>query len=245
MIALCREHADAADAGNWTKEELHQFKSTAVGQDVIRKSFLWCERSLLYRLGGCYAGPHPTLLSLAGQRVLWEQRSPDGRVLISLDLMSPEGTLLLQMRDNSLDAQVSRIHDLRINIGATHVKLWLQERKIGLELKLRHLPMSELGALLDRDAEASQKKVEALVKKRCLPEEMLRTGPEDDWMKGPIMDYAEAECLNSDGKVPVLDISNATLHAGGHRLVVRNGLSATSQLVFSFSCDNTGAAFSL
>src|SRR3954454_125078 len=51
MIALCREHHDAADGGAFTNAQLHEMKEAAKGQ-VVQGSILWRRETAVFHLGG-------------------------------------------------------------------------------------------------------------------------------------------------------------------------------------------------
>ena len=57
--------------------------------------------------------------------------------------------------------------------------------------------------------------------------------------------YALANCVNSDGRIVLLDIRNATLHAGNCTLTVRKGIVGRSEFQFCWSYDNARAGFAL
>lgn len=53
MIALCREHHDKADAGAYTREQLHELKKNPRTKDVVGK-FDWMRNKLMLVAGSCY-----------------------------------------------------------------------------------------------------------------------------------------------------------------------------------------------
>src|SRR5690349_17637133 len=55
MIALCREHHDAAEK-LFSKDELRALKQAGLSVEDVKARFPWAKRSILVRLGGVYCG---------------------------------------------------------------------------------------------------------------------------------------------------------------------------------------------
>lgn len=72
MIALCTLCHPKADRGTWTNEELRSFKQNPAPAGLIRETFGWSERSVVYRLGGSYAIDCTAgVIAVNGKSVLW------------------------------------------------------------------------------------------------------------------------------------------------------------------------------
>lgn len=143
MIALCPEHHSQADAGTWSSAQLRAFKQP-VPTSVLRATFLWAEHAPLYCLGSSYAAKNlGGVLAVAGERVLWDERTEENRVLFSLVLADDKGAPVLVIDRNHLEVDVASVHDLKLTSGGTHLKVWHKPRNVGLELKFdRVLPAS-------------------------------------------------------------------------------------------------------
>lgn len=241
MIALCRSHHDLADGGNWTRSELCSFKQTPPNLELIRKKFLWADSKVLYRLGGNYAANCPYILTISGVPIIWHTTSQDGRILFSLDIRNEENFQILFIEENFLSTEYTKIEDLSINTHENHLKVWLGKRKVGLELRLRHLSLDELAAQLDKDVTKALSTLEKFEK--FLPSNLLETMPKPD--VSFVLDFAERECLNTDNKIAILDFLNATLFGRGKCVEIRNGIVTGSEFHFCFSHNNGGAAFAL
>jgi hypothetical protein len=220
MIALCTLCHPKADRGKWTKEELRSFKRNPAPLGLIRETFGWSERSVVYRLGGCYASDCAAgVIAVNGQRVLWDERSPEGRLLFSLDLFGERGQSLLQVRENCLSVDASSIWDLSLNAGATYLKLWLGERKPGIELHFRRLSLEQLRETLNKDVEQSKKVAEKLLANSALADLDLRS----DWQNGRgkrlLFDHVCHNCVDTDGTVTLIDIAQARFYAPSGSLV--------------------------
>lgn len=220
MIALCTSCHPKADRGTWTKEELGSFKRNPAPLGLIRETFGWSERSVLYRLGGTYAVDCVAgVLAVSGQRVLWDERSAEGRLLFSLDFFGQKGKCLLQVRQNCLSVDASSIWDLSLNAGATYLKLWLGERKPGIELQFRRLSVEKLGEVMHKDAQHSGKVAEKLLAKSPWANLGLQSGGEEDRDNNLLFDYVSRNCVDSDGTVTLVDIAQARFCAPNGNLV--------------------------
>jgi hypothetical protein len=144
MISLCTRHHPMADRGTWTKEQLREFKSKPADVGLIRQTFMWSERSALLQLGNLFTKGGDRVLTVQDERVVGFDKSPDARLLFSLDLRDQKGRSVVLVKENSLSLDVSPLWDLRIDTGATHLKLWHRPKDIGLELRFQRLTMGEL-----------------------------------------------------------------------------------------------------
>ena len=145
MIALCTACHPIADRGKWTRDDLRSFKRNPPTQALIRGEFGWSERAVVYRFGrnfavDCRAG----VIAINNRPVLWDERSTEGRLLFSLDFRGEKGQSLLQVRENFLSVQTTRIADFSIDTGATYLKLWLGIRQPGIELQFHRLTLRRI-----------------------------------------------------------------------------------------------------
>ena len=238
MIALCTQHHPLADGGTWTRSELRSFKENPPDISSIRKRFLWSESEIIYRLGGSYAANCGQILSISGIPVLWDTRSPDGRLLFSLDLRDQYDSQILFLDHNCLDIDAVSAHDLSINTHETHLKIMLAKRCIGLDLHLRHQTIDRFAEQLDKDATRAAKSGP-----KWLPKNYDLGGTKPDISY--ILNYAKDNCLDSDGRIAVLDICNSRLFGGGRCVEIRNGIVSGLEFHFCFSYNNGGAAYGL
>jgi len=75
MIALCRRHADAADGGAYTREQLLALKEGGAQKaEAIRGEFDWMRRELFVIVGGNYFWETPVVLQIGDRRCIWLDR---------------------------------------------------------------------------------------------------------------------------------------------------------------------------
>jgi hypothetical protein len=101
MIALCSLHHPKADAGNYTKEQLHRYKQKAKNRIPITEArFEWMREELLVATGSGFAYQCSPILSIRGKPIIWTNRDNEGYLLLNLDIPTEPGTPQIQMRDN-------------------------------------------------------------------------------------------------------------------------------------------------
>jgi len=237
---------------------LREFKRNPPPPALIRERFPWIERDrkVLYRLAGSYAGSAGVIIELGGRPVLREERSSDGRVLFSLDVLDAEDRMLLEFRQNTLSADAARMFDIHINTHYSRMVFRPRRGRVVFSLRFRRMSRTELAELLDADQAVAREQFKRLRLPGFGPLDIPGDGG-DLPVKDAILHYADRECRDSDGTVPLIDIENATLHANGRRLIVRTGLRGGSQAVvgdrfssrgshiqFCFVPDASGTAYS-
>ena len=220
MIALCTTCHPMADRGKWTKEQLRSFKQNPAPLGLIRSEFGWSERSVVYRFGGNYAIDCTAgVIAIDNRPVQWDERSPEGRLLFSLGFHGEKGQTLLQIRQNFLSVHTGRIADFSLNTAATYLKLWLGERKPGIELQFHRLTIDKLRDKIMKDSEHRSAAAEKLFPKHLFPDiDFPPAGFLDHLLQIPI-DYITQHCLDSDGTVTLIDITRARFYAPSGGLV--------------------------
>lgn len=90
MIALCREHADKADNGAFTLEQLRDFKTNGANAAPgdVGGSFDWMRSDLLAVVGGNFYYRCPVILRLRDRRCIWFNRDDDGYLLLNFVMPS-------------------------------------------------------------------------------------------------------------------------------------------------------------
>jgi hypothetical protein len=101
MIALCLEHHAHADAGAFTREELHAIK-LAGGRDnpAPTGTLSWMRKDLIAFIGGNFYVDVAVAVQVGRHPIVWFNRDDQNRVLVNLHLPSMSGKGRLRMVDN-------------------------------------------------------------------------------------------------------------------------------------------------
>jgi hypothetical protein len=244
MIALCRAHADSADAELFSNTQLRQWKKAENSIDSVRAKFPWAQQNFLIRLGGNYSGGESIPLVLAGEPVISLTRGDGGLLSLSMNLKLPDGTSVASINENSFEADPTQIHDLVLNTAPTSVKIWLSDRNVGMELSFRRMTLQQVDKLLARDRERARRKAADLMPpafRRLISSSPLLSDRNSD-LPGPfIREYAESQ-VDDEDKVAFLDFKKLRVHSKGRELVVGDGIGSTFFYCASFG---NAAGFSL
>lgn len=88
MIALCREHHDHADGGNFTNEQLHDLKRADRADDLLSATFPWMRDRFLTVVGGNFYLDTPVPVEFRGQSVVALDRDEGGTLQLQLSMLS-------------------------------------------------------------------------------------------------------------------------------------------------------------
>lgn len=84
MIALCREHADKADHGAFTNDQLRRLKEEGIGRGrSVSGRFDWMRRDLLAIVGGSAYLRTPVILQIGGREAIWFNRNRYEEMLLN------------------------------------------------------------------------------------------------------------------------------------------------------------------
>jgi hypothetical protein len=101
MIALCREHHSKADAGTFTKEQLHQFKNDGASNNLeIKGKFDWLRNRLLLVAGGNFYYETLTILKVGDMPIIWLRRDENGYLLLNFRMLTTVVEPRLWLEDN-------------------------------------------------------------------------------------------------------------------------------------------------
>ncbi len=102
MIALCREHADKADNGSYTDDQLRRWKAEGRGRHKsVSGRFDWMRRELLVVAGGSAFWGSSTILMWELEKALWFNRNEYGELLLNLSLPNDEGRVQPCLEENT------------------------------------------------------------------------------------------------------------------------------------------------
>lgn len=255
MIALCREHHDEADGGNFTTEKLRQLKRTKHSIETVKGSFpSWEQKSILVRLGGNYCGGSSSGIAVNGQPLVGLSKTTDGLLNMSFTLWDESGDQVLRVKDNDLELFPTRAHDFVATVQKKSVKLWLGERDIGLDLSFKLMTERELDVVLEKDFTRGQEEFESLLRKKSeeTPDYLLqyleeaRVGRGKDPTGFAIRSWVRENRVSDGGRIPFFDFKNLSLFFGGKRLRIRNGLAFEGTRILYCACfGNAGGGINL
>jgi len=98
MIALCREHHDAADAGAYTVEQVQEMKSRGC-TDEVRGRFQWLRSQLVMEIGSNYLVNQLGVYRVNGVPILWFSRDPAGYLRLNLSWLRPDARVRIEEHD--------------------------------------------------------------------------------------------------------------------------------------------------
>ena len=268
MIALCREHHDAADRGLFSKDDLRALKRSPWSVEDVKVQFPWAKRNILIRLGGVYCGEsNPTCtpaLAVRNVPIIRLAKDENDLLLLDLDLRAADGTSVLSMEQNMLLCNSASVHDLEVDTGATRVKAWFAPRDVGIELRFTRVTLDELGATLADDRERAEKASKLLI--RALPPDIqaefdrppslswlaqLPAEIRDAFLSGDpvgwrVRKWATANCLDDEQRIPLLDFKRMVVYGEGRRIVISDGIrEGEGEIVYTSAFDNGSGAFNL
>ncbi len=87
LVALCREHADKADSGAFTDDQVREFKrADAQRAESAKGRFDWRRRDILAVVGGNFYFRTDTILQLGDQPCIWFSRDNEGYQLLNFTM---------------------------------------------------------------------------------------------------------------------------------------------------------------
>ncbi len=102
IIALCRHHADKADAGTFTPAQLTDMKAHGVKSAAqISGRFDWLRQDVLCIVGSNVYYNVQTPIAINGQPALWFNRNDSEELLVNFFLPNANGRPMIFMKDNT------------------------------------------------------------------------------------------------------------------------------------------------
>jgi hypothetical protein len=246
MIALCRRCHDKAEGGAWTKSELREFKRQPHPRRPAPENLMWTVRQkVLYRLGANYLTTEGgEILRLGGRRILWQDRTLDGRLLFSFDLLGEDGGTLIRVRQNSLSVDDVRVWDMRLNTLGNHLTVQPFRGCIALDLRLRRLTDGDLRSMVSDDFGLANRKARKGRRTDDPADGRLKNASRINNFVERLLQSVTRECLDEDGRVPMISFEKAALRGSGNRSLEINGRGFTDASGNKFeSCIFLGAVF--
>ena len=122
MVALCALHADQADNGAWTKEQMRKIKDNPRLQNssVIFNDIPWLRQQIIYFLGGdIFVNPR-NILNIDNKRIIWVDKDEDGNNLLGIDYSTSDNEGLFLMEKNSW-VSIASVKDLDCSPGGNKI----------------------------------------------------------------------------------------------------------------------------
>lgn len=147
MIALCREHADKADNGAFTNDQLRNFKSQEYRHESIFGTFDWKRQHVLVVTGSIFHYDCDVAIQFGDDPALWFNRDADGSLLLNFWLPSFTGEPRVEMEDNvwivppAVDELISPPHGRLIEVryaSGDYLKIEYREARSQAELLERY-----------------------------------------------------------------------------------------------------------
>jgi hypothetical protein len=209
MIALCPKCHNLADGGRWTKAELRGMKANPKPLAYFHETIGFPEpgRRPIFRLGGNYFLTTKNILAVADRVLLWEESTPEGQYGLSLDLFDETNQSILAIRANSLEANLELVCDCSFSPQGKTLVVRRKKREVALKLVVRRITLLELQKMYREESGALQAR----------PSGLLPAIDPNFWR--PIKD----KCSDTDGRICLIDIVRANLHANGRWFGIRDG----------------------
>jgi hypothetical protein len=101
MIALCRPHADKADNGSFTDEQLRELKRVGKSRAAeVRGRFDWMRQDLLAVVGRNFFYEQRVIFQIADRPCIWFDRDETGYLLLNFKMPTLAGTARAQIEQN-------------------------------------------------------------------------------------------------------------------------------------------------
>lgn len=252
IIALCLDHHALADpkgfGGNaYSPDELRAMKKKGYSAEDVKSHFpSWQgKKNVLVRMGGCYATPPATLLSVDGVPQISLKRNEAGLLALSFQLRNKDDAVLVEMEDNWFTAYPSNIHDMTATPKTHNVKVWLDKEDVGLEFSFRRISMDELDKMLTTDSERANAGAKERTRQQhegMLPEDlnellaMFDSGQNKGHIGTEVEKWVKDNCQMDDGLVPILNFEQMSIYFHGRRYTIRDGIADSWYYCLSLDC---------
>jgi hypothetical protein len=148
MIALFTQCHPMADSGVYSSAQLRNFKQTPNPIEFIKTP--WMPENCIIRLGGCYA-PDWCRISISGESILEIRKDDVGLTTVSFVLKKEKNEILATMNENVFHIYPDTVHDFAISASANRIKIWSENRRIGLEFHYSRRSPAEIEKYIQKD----------------------------------------------------------------------------------------------
>ena len=235
MIALCTQCHPMADSGAFSPAQLRCFKQNPNPIEFVKAKFPWMPENCIIRLGGCYAQDW-CRISISGEPILEIRKDKVGLTTINFVLKNESNEILATMHENVFHALNDSIHDLAISASANRIKIWSEERCIGLEFHYSRMSATEIEKYIQKDTPVMPDFVGQPVPIENLKEFYIELSQIKDFMPevaaigyrrndpvGTAVRWHVARHMGEDGRIPLLDFISCRFFHAKQCNELRNG----------------------
>lgn len=149
IIALCHTHADHADGGMWTPQQLRELKRTPfVTADARASRFDFLRGQLVIRMGVVTTGSLE-LLRILDELVIGLERDAEGYLRLNLRIRDRDKLLILEMNRNDWTIFTDRIADLSCTPQGKELAVKSTDRETDFKIRFDNLTLAELRKKLE------------------------------------------------------------------------------------------------
>jgi hypothetical protein len=178
-------------------------------------------------------------LEIGGKTVLHVRPGADGLLSVDLDLENESGLSVVTMEDSGLRFVPEAVRDLSVSASGHHIKVWLEERRIGLECRFSRITLTEFERLLAADQpQLSEQELEWVSSPEPIRSidtfyqelsriddvsAVARIGMHRSDPVGTFVRWHAARHLDGDGMIPLLDLISCRLRHNARVAEMRSG----------------------
>ena len=144
MVALCGEHHPKADAGAFTREQLHEYKKLALERaPQIKGKVDWLRHNIVIASGGFFLVENTIDVAINGAPALWFHRDPEGYALLNVRMPQSSSSKRVSIENNYWISS-GNVADLRSPPGGKSLEV---NYRNGDHLKVEFVEIIDAAAL--------------------------------------------------------------------------------------------------
>ena len=144
IIALCHQHADHADGGSWTNDQLQEMKKHPFLTDSTRKArFNHKRKQVILRAGNLSLRVGDALI-LDDERIIGFQMNKNYELTLNLLLRDSTGETILQMENNDWIINTRTIIDLNCPPQGKELEIKSKDKSTNFKIRFNDYSIEEL-----------------------------------------------------------------------------------------------------
>jgi len=141
MIALCSTHADLADGGRWTKEQLRKMKKNPfLSHEQISDKFDYLRKNVVCIIGNV-AFSVKNVLEINNERVIGFEKDKENFDRLNLLIRDINGNPILVMEDNFWTVLSRELFDLRCSAYGKELEIVSKDRQTNFFMRFDDYPL--------------------------------------------------------------------------------------------------------